>query len=178
MPVFKNRKFHLLWMIVVLIAALLPVSGVQAGGIGWHEDLRQSSQVAARQQKPMLVMVGADWCGYCHKMLNETFSNPQVASRINDRFVPVLLDADRQSAVVEQLNVKAFPTVLVISPSNKVLARFEGYQSASQLETLLASFQVRPSLPPSRTWAQALPHSSMHTSMHTSFLKAHSLSTR
>ncbi len=151
MSFLKNPKYYVSWMIVAVIATLLPASAAQAGVIRWHQDLRQSSREAARQQKPMLVMVGADWCGYCHKMLNETFANPQVASRINDRFVPVLLDADRQAAAVEQLNVSAFPTVLVVSPTNKVLARFEGYQSASQLETRLASLK-RPALPPARTW--------------------------
>ncbi len=155
------RKSMSSWLAVLTLVCLSSISSVQAGGIVWHQDLQQSARDAGRQQKPMLVMVGADWCGYCHKMLNETFSNPQMASRINQQFVPVLLDADRQAAAVQQLNVNSFPTVLVINSSNKVLMRIEGYQSTAQLETQLAVFKrpVAPVAP--RRWT------------HTSFWRSH-----
>jgi thioredoxin-like negative regulator of GroEL len=88
-----------------------------------------------------LVLIGARWCGSCRKMQVETFANPDVAARINQQFVPVLIDADEQAAVVQRLMVDAFPTVLVISPAQRIIGRFAGFQTASQLDARLASFR-------------------------------------
>jgi hypothetical protein len=74
----------------------------------------------------------------------ETFPNPALAARVNSQFVPVLLDADAQANDVKQLGVDAFPTVLVVSPEQKVMGRLTGFQSASQLNARLASYQSAP----------------------------------
>jgi len=74
----------------------------------------------------------------------ETFPNPAVAARVNSQFVPVLLDAEAQAADVKRLGVDAFPTVLVVSPEEKVVGRMTGFQSASQLNARLASYQPAP----------------------------------
>jgi thioredoxin-like negative regulator of GroEL len=156
----NDRMPWLKTAVAAVLALLLSASGAQAGGIVWSKDLRQSSREAARQQKPVLVMVEASWCGYCRKMLAETLSNPQVALRINQQFVPVLLNADNQAAVMQQFQVNSFPTILVLNSSQKVLGRIEGYQSAAQLEARLAPFKANPQQP-SRKWTR------------TSFLRAH-----
>ena len=102
------------------------------------EAIRES----AKQHKPMLIMVGAEWCGYCHKMLDETFRNPAVATRIKAQFIPVLIDADEQAAYVEKLNVAAMPTVLIVTSDQHVIGRITGFQSAAQLDARLASFKT------------------------------------
>jgi hypothetical protein len=89
-------------------------------------------------------MVGARWCGPCRKMHAETFPNPAVVARVNSQFVPVLLDAEAQAADVKRLGVDAFPTVLVVSPEEKVVGRLTGFQSASQLNARLATYQTVP----------------------------------
>ena len=62
---------------------------------------------------------------------------------MNSQFIPVLLDADEQAAVVQKLGVDSFPTVLVISPENKIVGRFTGFQTAPQLQSRLAAFRPR-----------------------------------
>jgi thiol-disulfide isomerase/thioredoxin len=129
------------------IAALFGGGRAQAAPIAWHKDLRRASREAVAGRRPMLVVVGARWCGPCRKMHSETFPSPAVASRVNSQFIPVLLDADEQPDDVRKLGVEAFPTVLVVSPEQKVIGRFTGFQSAAQLATRLASYQPAPSPP-------------------------------
>jgi thiol-disulfide isomerase/thioredoxin len=133
-----------------LIAAL-SAGAAQAAGVAWHGNLQEAVQQAAAQHKPLLVMVKARWCGPCHKMLAQTFPNPAVAARINSSFIPLLIDADEQAALVKSLGIEAMPTVLVISPERKVTGRFTGFQSAAQLDAHLAALTpppIRRSLPP------------------------------
>jgi Thioredoxin-like domain len=74
-------------------------------------------------------------------MLQQTFPDPAVAARVNQQFVPVLIDADEQAALVQTLNVDSTPTVMVISPDQKVVGRIVGFQSAAQLDARLAAIQ-------------------------------------
>jgi thioredoxin-like negative regulator of GroEL len=120
-----------------------------AAPIAWQKDIRSALRMSAEEDKPLMVMVGAGWCGYCHKMLQQTFPDPALALRVNGQFVPVLLDADEQAELVQKLRVNAMPTVLVISPERKIIGRFAGFQSAGQLAARLAPFQrARPAAAP------------------------------
>ena len=82
---------------LILAAALAVISTqvVHAGGIKWQTDFRKAAAEAARLKKPMLIEVGASWCGYCKKMHRETFTDKKVITQINGCFVLVSLDADR-----------------------------------------------------------------------------------
>ncbi|MGE5194213.1 MAG: thioredoxin family protein [Deltaproteobacteria bacterium] len=126
------------------VAALFGAGRAQAAPIAWNRDLRRATREAVARRRPLLVVVGARWCGPCRKMHSETFPNPAVAARVNSRFIPVLLDADEQPEAVKKLGVDAFPTVLVVSPEQKILGRLTGFQSASQLDAQLASYQPAP----------------------------------
>jgi thioredoxin-like negative regulator of GroEL len=144
--------------LAVLLAVAVFSNAAEAAPIVWHKDIRAALRASAEQGKPLMVMVGAGWCGYCHKMLQQTFPDPALALRVNGQFVPVLLDADEQAELVQKLRVDAMPTVLVISPERRILGRFAGFQSAAQLAARLASFQrARPAPAPAPKAVESKP---------------------
>jgi thiol-disulfide isomerase/thioredoxin len=129
-------------MLLVLSFAVVifPATGLlHAAEVAWQKDVGGAARIAARQNKAMLIMVGAEWCGPCHRMLRETFSDSTIAARLNDQFVPVLVDADAQALLVEKLKIDAMPTLLVVNPDRTIVARFTGFQTAGELDARLAS---------------------------------------
>ncbi len=155
-----------------ILAVVLAVPGfagaVQAAPIAWQKDIRSALRTSADEDKPLMVMVGAGWCGYCHKMLQQTFPDPALALRVNAQFVPVLLDADEQAELVQKLKVDAMPTVLVISPERKIVGRFAGFQSAAQLAARLAPFQrARPAAAPKPLESKPAFHQRMWSAIQT-----------
>src|SRR5688572_19393463 len=65
----------------------------------WHTDFYKAHELSCEQNKPLLVVFGASWCGYCHKMQKTTYADPRIVERISGEFVPVLLDLDRNRPV-------------------------------------------------------------------------------
>lgn len=57
--------------------------------------------VAACQQHPkmMFVDVYTDWCGWCKRMDNTTFADPEVAKYMNENFYAVKFNAERTDTV-------------------------------------------------------------------------------
>jgi uncharacterized protein YyaL (SSP411 family) len=64
--------------------------------IGWYEFGPEAFAEAARQQKPLFVDIGAAWCHWCHVLDRESFFNPEIATLLNERYIPVKVDRDER----------------------------------------------------------------------------------
>ena len=129
---------------VILVATIQNFSSAAstgaATGVKWGNDLKEAAAESQKTGKPILITFTASWCHYCHKLLGETFADPQVISRVNEYFVPVVLDADENERAVELLGIEAFPSTVVISPELNVLGRITGFHRAPQMTQQLAPF--------------------------------------
>lgn len=124
---------------VLSLLATLSATPLSAAEIAWRKDADEALDASARENKPLLVMVTAEWCGYCHKMLRHTFPNPKVAARVNDEYVPILLDADEYPELIQKLKIGAMPTVLIVAPDRKIIRRISGFKTAAQFDATLSS---------------------------------------
>ena len=64
--------------------------------IHWHEWGEDAFATARRENKPMLLDIGAVWCHWCHVMDRESYDDPEVAKIINDNFIAVKVDRDER----------------------------------------------------------------------------------
>lgn len=80
---------------------------------GWGEDAFAEAREA---DKPVLVSLSARWCAWCHRMDETTYSRPTIAANLNERFVPIRVDADRQPRARERYNVGGFPSTVFATP--------------------------------------------------------------
>jgi len=87
--------------------------------------------VAAQTKKPMVVDFTAAWCGWCHKLEQETYPNPKVVALLK-QFVCVRVDGDRRRDLASKYRVNGYPTTLVLHPSGHVLRTIVGYLPADK----------------------------------------------
>ncbi len=67
--------------------------------IQWHEWGEDAFALAQRENKPMLLDIGAVWCHWCHVMDRESYESPDVAAIINREFIAVKVDRDERPDV-------------------------------------------------------------------------------
>lgn len=67
--------------------------------IHWHEWGAEAFERAAREDKPMLLDIGAVWCHWCHVMDRESYEDPALAAIINEHYVAVKVDRDERPDV-------------------------------------------------------------------------------
>ncbi|MGC8668055.1 MAG: thioredoxin family protein [Chthonomonadales bacterium] len=99
------------------------------GPIPWKTSLSEAAKVAAKQRKIMLVDFYAEWCGPCQAMLKTTYRDKAVVKQMG-RFVPVLIDVDKEGKLAQKYGVEAVPTTLFLTPDGKVLRSETGYHNA------------------------------------------------
>src|SRR6202163_3460314 len=64
--------------------------------IQWHEWGAEAFAVAQREDKPMLLDIGAVWCHWCHVMDRESYDDPEIAAIVNQNFIAVKVDRDER----------------------------------------------------------------------------------
>ena len=67
--------------------------------VKWSEWGAEAFEKAQRENKPVLLDIGAVWCHWCHVMDRESYENPAIAKLINDNFVAVKVDRDERPDV-------------------------------------------------------------------------------
>jgi uncharacterized protein YyaL (SSP411 family) len=67
--------------------------------IRWHEWGEEAFATAHRENKPILLDIGAVWCHWCHVMDRESYESAETAEIINQQFVAVKVDRDERPDV-------------------------------------------------------------------------------
>ncbi len=82
---------------------------------------------AKRDQTRVLVMLGGNWCGWCHKLHDLFRSNAEIARLLRNEYQVVLLDTKgpNTDALLEQWKVDAgsFPYLVVLAADGSVVCR-------------------------------------------------------
>ncbi|HEY4902582.1 MAG TPA: thioredoxin domain-containing protein [Candidatus Sulfotelmatobacter sp.] len=73
--------------------------------IQWHEWGEEAFAAARRENKPMLLDIGAVWCHWCHVMDRESYDDPEVAVIVNQNFIAVKVDRDERPDIDSRYQV-------------------------------------------------------------------------
>ncbi len=111
--------------------------------INWQKTLRTAHDASLEQNKPLLMIFGASWCTFCHKLHRETLTDPALATFINRDFIPLVLDFDKDTRVVEILEVEQLPCTIVLSPEADLLLKYVGFLKPDAYHKKLQSALVK-----------------------------------
>jgi uncharacterized protein len=95
--------------------------------IQWQEWGPEAFAQAAREDKPILLDIGAVWCHWCHVMDRESYEDETLAPLINERFVAVKVDRDerpdvdsRYQAAVQSISGQGgWPLTAILTPDGR-----------------------------------------------------------
>jgi len=73
--------------------------------IQWHEWGDEAFEKAKRENKPILLDIGAVWCHWCHVMDRESYEDPETAQIINERFIAIKVDRDERPDIDSRYQV-------------------------------------------------------------------------
>src|SRR5271163_4337413 len=73
--------------------------------IQWHEWGEEAFAIAQRENKPILLDIGAVWCHWCHVMDRESYDDPQIAAIVNQHFIAVKVDRDERPDIDSRYQV-------------------------------------------------------------------------
>ena len=126
-------------MVSLIDAAQIASASTGASKVQWQKSLKAAQKLALQQDKPMMVVFGASWCTFCHKLDRETFADKRIAAFIDREFIPVHLDFDKEPKVAKILEVERLPCTVFLTPQADLLLRTEGFANAKDFQSTLSS---------------------------------------
>ena len=109
--------------------------------IHWHEWGADAFEYAREQQKPVMLYLGAFWCGICQRMDETTFSNTEIIALLNAYFVPVRVEDAQRPDIDVRYNRNGWPTIVFISAGGDYLAAVN-YLSPGDFSDVLVRVHV------------------------------------
>ena len=107
----------------------------------WN-NLETAVKNAADQDKPVMVDVYTDWCGWCKKMDKEVFNDPGVSEILSTRFKLARVNAESRESVTfkdhktdgigfaQGFGINGYPSLIFLDSKGEVLTLIPGYVDA------------------------------------------------
>ncbi len=67
--------------------------------VDWYPWTEEAFARAQREQRPILLDIGAVWCHWCHVMDRESYEDPALAAQLNDEWICIKVDRDERPDV-------------------------------------------------------------------------------
>lgn len=81
-----------------IMILLLMTLGLNASEINWFQSYIKAAAVAKAENKPMLLFINRPGCGACEFMKENVFTDKMIYTYINEHFIPVSLDINKNDA--------------------------------------------------------------------------------
>jgi thioredoxin-related protein len=113
-------------LILFCLSTWLPNSTVAAGGIKWYA-YNEGMALGENEEKSAFLPFYADWCYYCKKMAKETLQDPSVVSLLNENFIAIKVDVEKERKITSSYGVKGLPTTWILEEKGDKIGPMLGY---------------------------------------------------
>lgn len=136
-----RRHFKLALLTAISILSTGLQSQTQGQTIEWRTNLKKAAKESELYGKPVLLYMSADWCHFCRKMENDTFTDNSVKKKIASDLIAVSLDGEKHRTIARKYGVRGFPMSVVLDKNMKVLAKIRGYRRVPDFIGDLSEFK-------------------------------------
>jgi len=130
----KFFKFSMIVVICLLLSGSASASGDSK--VKWY-DYKTGMEQAKDQDKLVYMMFHSDSCTYCKMMDETTFSDSEVADYLNDKFIPVQVNGDKDRLIASQYKVRAYPSSFFLKSNSDVIGFKMGYMDIKNFMKLI-----------------------------------------
>lgn len=149
------RRFTVLAVIMMLP---LFTFSQNTGKVKWY-TFEEAVELAKKNPKKIFIDIYTDWCGWCKKMDAETFTHPEIAKYLNEKFYPVKLNSETNDTIhfngynfinegagrrsAHQLSIAllqgkmSYPSIVYMAENFQLITVVPGYMTPEAMEPVL-----------------------------------------
>lgn len=104
--------------------------------IPWIKDHDKGLKLARDVKKPVVAVLYADWCSWCKRLLNETFTDPRI-KLLKDGFVWLKVNTSEKEDLYALYEQKGYPMIVLLDSEGSIVKKIDGFKDANGLLAVL-----------------------------------------
>lgn len=110
--------------------------------VAWQTSYSDGLRDAESNSRPILIDFTASWCGWCRKMDEEVYANPEIAAALAEyTCIKVDTDADVETALAYQ--VRSLPRTIILNTNREIVGDLVGYVPPESFKAMLDDLKNR-----------------------------------
>ena len=105
-------------------------------------SFEKAKKEALKTGKLIFIDAYTDWCGPCKAMAATSFKDKEVGDLFNDNFINLKIEMEQSDdgpEISRLYGVKAYPTLIIVDGSGRLVKQTMGMKTADQLKALANS---------------------------------------
>jgi thioredoxin-related protein len=129
-------KYACFLTLIIFILSSLSISFASSKRINWY-TYKQGIELNEKQGEKIFLYFYADRCTYCKKMEKETFNNYLFISYLNDNFIPIKVNSNKDIKIALDFGVRGLPCIWFIAENGERISSLPGYMPPERLLNIL-----------------------------------------
>ena len=133
----RRIELRFIFIFVVLFVfggiALVAASSENIRWYSYEEGLIRGEA----EHKKILLSFYADWCAYCKKMEKETFNNPSIQAYLDENFIAVRINSDKETKLAREFEIRGLPTTWFVTANGEKIGSRPGFVDAREFLPIL-----------------------------------------
>jgi len=139
----KITILHLTYatLVIATLSFLLPIETMASDSIKWY-SYKEGMVTGRIAKKKVFLHFYANWCGYCKKMAKETFQDPSVVSYLNENYISIRVNFDKEGETASRYGVRGLPSNWFLTQTGERIGNVPGYIPPQALLSMLKEVQL------------------------------------
>ncbi len=129
-------KYACFLTVIIFILSSLSFSFASSKRINWY-TYKQGIELNEKEGKKIFLYFYADRCTYCKKMEKETFNDYSIVSYLNDNFIPIKVNSNKDIKIALDFGVRGLPATWFIAENGERISSLPGYIPPERLLNIL-----------------------------------------
>ena len=124
---------------LILVTLFTLASTTCFADINWQPYSKNVFTKAKQEHKLVLIFGKAEWCPWCRKMKDNTYSDSAVVSLVNKHFIPVRVDIDNDAGLASNYDITVVPKTIILDENARTVDSLTGYIDSGAMLKFLQS---------------------------------------
>ena len=120
------------------VDSIIEASRLKDWEISWHEDYDEGLQIAKGKDKPAVIVLYSDTCGWCEKLFVETMTDPRV-TLYKDDFIWIKANEKSYPELMELYSQNSSPAIVFLGKQGEEIEKLSGFKYAPMLREKLSN---------------------------------------
>ena len=132
------KSNYIRYIQLLILSLILCLAGLAsaADSIKWR-SYEEGMALSKVEKKKVFLHFYADWCGFCRKMANTTFKDSTLINYLNNNYMPIMVNTDREPQTAGSYGVSGLPTTVFLTEMGEPIFSVPGYIPTDTLMSML-----------------------------------------